>query len=267
MNRFKQIVLRVALALFAVSFSLSGFAGLDDALMVFSTRGPDCYADGSAVQEGEMYALVWMRDGAEFAGFDLNGSVVDATNNALIVAMPLAKYSAKRGGAYCPKTMFQVDADLVKRHVGGTYALALLDTRVADGKGALKPSGSMMDLKGWGLVEKSRVSSVGSGLARALDAGGANGTTTATASAIPAGETVPQPRITGIKVENGFVRLTVKGTSPRLLYNVAAGERPGRRSERHAAKAPQQGHAQADREIELIVPVRENQRFFTVMQN
>ena len=270
MKGFDKILARITVALFVVSFSLTGYAASDDALMAFSTRGPDHYADGTPVQEGEMYALVWAKNGCEFAGLDMNCEAIDSENNALVVAMPLAKYSVRRGGAHCPTTLFQIDGELAKKYTGGTYALALLDTRVDDGKGGLKPSGRREDLKGWGLVEKSRISAVGgSGIVRATNAGGEKGAATTTASAVPAGEadTIPQPRITGIRVEDGYVHLTVKGTSPRLLYNVTAGSHPGHRTSRRAAQTAKQGHKQADREIELIVPVREDQRFFTVTQN
>ncbi len=261
---------RVVYALFIAVFALVGQAASDDAMMVFSTHGPDRYADGTPVQEGEMYALVWSRTGSAFVGFDMNGAVIDAANNALVVAMPLAKYSERCGGVRCPTTLFQIDATRAKGYADGAYALVLLDTRVSDGKGGLVPSGKLTDLKGWGLIEASRVSEVGTGIsgrAMRLGVGGENGSTTTTASAVPAGETIPQPRITGIKVEDGFVRLTVAGTSPRLLYNVAAGERPGERGARRVAQAPKQGDARADRTIELIVPVRADQRFFKVTQN
>ena len=83
---------------------------------------------------------------------------------------------------------------------------------------------------------------------------------------MPAGEALPQPKITGIQVKDGYVYLTVKGTSDRLLYNVAAGDKPGRRTTRHAA-APVQGHARADREITLVMPQAEGQNFFQVVRN
>lgn len=265
---FSKILARAALQLLVVLSSLSVMAASDDVLLVFSTRGPDHYAEGAPVQEGEMYAVVWMAAGREFAGFDMNGKVLDADNNALIVAMPLARYSERIGGGYCPITMFRISGSVAKDFVGGTYALALLDTRAAAENGDLVPSGKIANLKGWSLVEKSSISAVvGGGVGQAIDAGAENGTTVSTSSEVPAGEDVPQPRITGIKVQDGYVRLTVKGTSPRLLYNVAAGAHPGRRTDRRAALSPIQGHARADREIELIVPVRDDQSFFTVTQN
>lgn len=256
-----------ALALMALVLPLVGWTASDDVLLVFSTRGPDHYADGTPVQPGEMYALVWTRPGCDFAGFDLNGAVLDATNNVLVVALPLAKTNPRVGGVHCPVTLFQIAATVAKRHIGGTYALVLLDTRVSDGQGGLRPSGRLADLKGWGFVDKARISSSGNGLARALDAGGPHGATTTTVSAIPVGESLPQPRITDIQVENGLVRLTVKGTSSRLLYNVAAGSRPGGLTARRVAQTPKQGHERVDGEIEFVVPVQENRRFFSVTRN
>ena len=244
---------------------LAGLAqAADDTLLAFSTRGPDRYADGTPVLEGEVYAVVWMRSGADFAGFDMNGQAVDTNDNAVVVALPRGVYSARCGGVRCPKTMFQINADVAAKYADGTYALALLDTRVSDGKGGLVPSGRLDQVKGWGLVANSRVKAVSDGCARATDL--ANAATTR-ASAVPAGEEIPQPRITGISVQDGLVTLKVVGTSPRLLYNVAAGDRPGRHHTRHAAPVAAQGHARADREITLVMPVAENQRFFQVVRN
>ena len=236
----------------------------DDTLLAFSTKGPDRYADGTPVLEGEMYAVVWTKAGSDFAGFDMNGQAVDTNNNAVVVALPRGVYSARCGGVRCPKTLFQITASVAAKYAGGTYALALLDTRVSDGKGGLVPSGRLDQVKGWGLVEKSRVKAVSEGAARAT---GLTGVTTTHASAVPAGEEIPQPRITGISVKDGLVTLTVKGTSNRLLYNVAAGDRPGRHQTRHAASVAVQGHARADREITLVMPVAEGQNFFQVVRN
>ena len=255
------------LALAALILSPAGRAASDDALMAFSTHGPDHYADGTSVQPGEMYALVWTRSGCDFAGFDLNGAVLDTANNALVVALPLAKANPRVGGVHCPATLFQIAAAQARRWIGGTYALVLLDTRVSNAQGGLKPSGRIADLKGWGLVEKAHIASPGHGLAQALDAGGAFGAVTTRASAIPAGESLPQPRITGIRVENGRVRLTVKGTSTRLLYNVAAGLQPGVFTQRRVAQSAKQGHERVDGEIEFIVPIQKDRHFFTVVRN
>lgn len=259
---------KMAIAMISMMFAFAATADMNDATLLFSTRGPDRYADDTPVQVGEMYALVWVRNGHDFAGIDMNGRAIDAENSAVVVALPLAAKSKRHGGVRCPATLFQIDAAFAEAHEDGTFALALLDTRVSDGKGGLAPSGRLDQVKGWGLVENSRIKAVGGSMPQiATNLGGVDGTTsTTTASAVPAGEEIPQPRITGIKVENGFVRLTVAGTSPRLLYNVVAHDRPGHRVTRRAATALQ-GQARADREIEFIFPVTSNQKFFTVSQN
>lgn len=253
-------------ALLVAGVVLLGLAAqaADDTLLAFSTKGPDRYADGTPVLAGEMYAVVWTKAGSEFAGFDLNGQAVDTNNNAVVVALPRGVYSARCGGVRCPKTLFQLTAAVAAQYAGGTYALALLDTRVSDGKGGLVASGRLDQVKGWGLVENSRIQAVSEGCARAT---GLTAATTTHASAVPAGEEIPQPRITGISVQDGYVTLKVVGTTSRMLYNVAAGDRPGRHHTRHAAPVAAQGHARADREITLVMPVAENQRFFQVVRN
>lgn len=261
-NTIKKIF---ALALLLLTTAV--VAGQGDALLAFSTRGPDSYADGTPVQVGEVYALVWARNGFEFAGVDMNGRAVDAENNAVVVALPLAK--AKRNGAvHCPLTLFQIDEAYAAAHADGTFALVLLDTRAANAKGELVATGNLRQVNGWGFVERSRVKAVSSSLVSATNAGSDDGRAQTTAtSAVPADETLPQPKITGIKVQGGYVTLTVTGTSPRLLYNVASGSTPGRHDNRHAAAGAVQGHARADREITIVTPVVEGQSFFQVVRN
>jgi len=259
----KNTMTKVVALMLTMMASLFLQAATDDVLLAFSTKGPDRYADGTPVLEGEVYAVVWTRTGFDFAGVDMNGRVVDEANNAVIVALPRGKYSAKCGGVRCPKTLFQLGAAVTKKYVGGRYALVLLDTRVADGKGGFVASGRTDRVNGWGLVENSRVAPVSGGCASAT---GLENAMTTNTSAVPAGENLPQPKITGITVKDGYVYLTVKGTSDRLLYNVAAGDRPGRRVTRHAAPATP-GHARADREITIVMPQTEGLNFFQVVRN
>ena len=148
----QNMIRKVAVAMISMLFALMVTAGMDDAALLFSTRGPDCYADGMPVQVGEMYALVWIQNGSEFAGVDMNGNAVDAVHNAVGVALPLAQYSKRCGGVHCPATMFQIDAQFAAEHADGTFALALLDTRVADGKGGFVPSGDKAQVKGLSLI-------------------------------------------------------------------------------------------------------------------
>ena len=63
--------------------------GADDAVVTFSTRGPDRYADGTTVMDGECYALVWSADGV-FEGLSANGEPVDSNDKVILIA-PYAK--------------------------------------------------------------------------------------------------------------------------------------------------------------------------------
>lgn len=257
----------VAVAAMALSVVLS--AAEEDVLVTFSTRGPDRYADGTSVKAGEVYALVWVREGHAFAGVDLNGAAVDAENSAVVMAHPLAREKVVRGETrgYCPPTLFQVPAAFAATHADGAYALCLMDTRVSSASG-LAPSGNPNHVQGWGLVEGARIrSAAGTSAAGALGAGSPDGTTAGTASALPAGEDFPQPRITGIEMAEDHVALKVTGTSPRLLYNVATGATPGRRDRAYAAAAPLGGRCRAHEELTLIVPRRDGQNFFRVVRN
>ena len=74
-----------------VFFSLCAAAfanSVDDARISFSTVGPDRYADGSTVLDGECYALVWSNDG-NFDGFAADGECIDPADR-IVLAAPIA---------------------------------------------------------------------------------------------------------------------------------------------------------------------------------
>ena len=130
-RRFPHVL---SVAVFAVLAALSGVARAGDAsdsLLCFRTVGLDRYADGSAVLDGESYALVWTADGV-FEGFDASGAAVDPADRVLMVA-PLAR------GGRCPATAFELPEALVRELAGGTYGVWLLDTRVAGPGGTIAP--------------------------------------------------------------------------------------------------------------------------------
>ena len=82
----------------------------------------------------------------------------------------------------------------------------------------------------------------------------------ATASELPA--SIPQPRITSIKVANGVVTLKVQGTSKLLRYGVNSGNVPN-----DLAPMPlDAGVADGDDfgEIEISVPAEKGGRFFSI---
>jgi hypothetical protein len=117
---------------------------VEDSAIVFSTKGPDLYSDGTAVLDGESYALVWTKDGV-FEGFSADGKVIDEEDKLLLTA-PIAK------DGHCPRVMFQIP---VKDAVNyGRYDVFLLDTRVvssADDK-KIVPRADAKLVNGYGRV-------------------------------------------------------------------------------------------------------------------
>ena len=109
--------------------------GADDAVVTFSTRGPDRYADGTTVMDGECYALVWSADGV-FEGLSANGEPVDPNDTVILVA-PYAK------DGRCPEILFQIPASEAASLAAGAYEVLLLDTRIARAGGATAPYGTV----------------------------------------------------------------------------------------------------------------------------
>ena len=118
--------MRTFATILSLFFVGSAFAnGVDDARVSFSTKGPDCYADGSVVMDGECYALIWSKDG-NFNGFDANGECIDPEDKIVLLA-PVAK------NGRCPPVLFQIPAAEAENLKNGQYAVYLLDTRVSSG--------------------------------------------------------------------------------------------------------------------------------------
>lgn len=238
------------LALFAVS---SVFAAQDDALITFSTVGPDKYADGTVVKDGENYALVWLKKDATFGGFKADGTLVDDQADArLLCVFPRAE------NGRCKETFVQIDSLLVKA-LGetGDFKLFLLDTRKADGTAA---AGGLDKTGVLGYGEVASLGSAGSGTIKTVsieDAGEA-----AIASAVPAN--VPQPVIKAVELKDGRFFITVSRTSPVIRYNVKAGDDATVSDDPAAAVKPLPGDATNDIVLEVPVKKGEKQRFFRV---
>ena len=191
--------------------ALASFAAVNDTLISFSTPGPDTYKDGSVVQDGECYALVWSSDGV-FEGVKADGAPVDADDKVVLVA-PVAK------DGKCPSLVYQVDAQTAKTLEGGQYGVYLLDTRrLVEGATQV------------GLDEAGKLSFVNS-FAAASDTGvkaGANAMAAAAATkpvdgaAVAAYVELPAPNV-AIEIKNATIRLTVTGMSPVADYWVAKG--------------------------------------------
>ena len=130
----------------AVLCAVAAVAAEGDAWLSFGTAGPDAYADGAPVLDGESYALVWTAN-ETFGGLAADGSPAVA-GDRLIVSAPLAK------DGRCPETLFQISRKTAEALAEGTYGIVLLDTRVASAGGAtnLAPrvGGKPTMLNGWG---------------------------------------------------------------------------------------------------------------------
>lgn len=171
---------------------------VEDAAIVFSTVGPDKYADGTTVLDGESYALVWTKDGV-FEGFSADGKVLDEKDKVLVVS-PLAK------DGRCPKVMFQIPvADAVGY---GKFEVFLLDTRVVSSAGEVSPrpaaDGEAKIVNGYGRVSaKIALSEVSSK---------AEGATVANLNSAAPKDT-RQPRIKAMRIDGDEVVLTVENMS------------------------------------------------------
>ena len=229
----------------AACAALFAVAAQNDIVVTFSTPGPDKYADGSSVLDGECYALCWSKDFAKFAitadGRGENGDVV--------VAAPVAK------GGRCPTVMFEVDAESANtKYAGGKWAVYLLDTRVfsADGKVAL--SGKAKRVNTVGRVGEAFAAVNGISSKSAADASATR--------EIASGVDVAKPEITGIRVVDGFVYVTVKQTVPFLAYGISESSQLGG-ADAPAGDAVAGGFAKGD-EITLVAPAKQSGSFLQI---
>lgn len=191
--------MKVMKKILSIMFSVSLFSlyanSVEDSAIVFSTVGPDKYADGSTVLDGESYALVWTNDGV-FEGFSADGKALDEKDKILIVA-PLAK------DGRCPKVMFQIPKANAATY--GKFEVFLMDTRVVSASGVATPrgaaSGKVNLVNGYGRVPaKISLSNLSS---KAEGAAVAN-----LNSAAP--KDTRQPRVKAMRIEGDEVVLTVE---------------------------------------------------------
>ena len=207
---------KIALFCAVAGVALSVMAGSDGLKFKFSSSG-DTYADGSAVQNGEVYALVWVDDGAEFKGFNTDGSLVDPEKNSL------AAVSFAQGGG-CIKTVFVVDDK------AGTYSLYLLDTRVTVVEnGTVTKKATGLDDNGKFTVVNDAVE-INDAEIRSLvasESSTVNGATATVVASVVDESKVEQPVVSGFTLTaGGGVVLTVSGTVPYVQYNVYGGTAP-----------------------------------------
>lgn len=195
--RASAILLSLGVA--AVAFANS----VGDARISFSTKGPDRYADGSVVMDGECYALVWSSDG-KFDGFSTDGACIDGHDRIVLIA-PVAK------DGRCPSVLFQIPQTEAEELAGGQYAVYLLDTRVASGD-TVRPRGTVNGklalMNGYGAASANLAVGGLSAKTAAETGNGAAGLVASSVSAAPAD--CEQPRIKSMRIEGDNVFLTVE---------------------------------------------------------
>ena len=198
--KIRANALLLSLGVAAVAFANS----LGDARISFSTKGPDRYADGSVVMDGECYALVWSSDG-KFDGFAANGACIDTYDRVMLMA-PVAK------DGRCPPVLFQIPQAEAEELTGGQYAVYLLDTRVASGD-AVRPygtvNGKLALMNGYGAASANlAVGALNSVKVEENAEDKAGGQIASVLAAAPAD--CAQPRIKSMRIEGDNVFLTVE---------------------------------------------------------
>lgn len=261
-----MMVGRKRLALCVGLLCTAAFASMEDKVLRFSTPGPDRYADGTLVVDGECYALVWSPKGSTFAGFSADGTTVSSADR-VVLAAPLAV------DGRCRDSLFQISAEEYAELAGGVWAVCLVDTRLANGVPAGVANNAPLRVNRWGAVRNEVKISTASTLALdgivAPKAGGRSllaaaapseaGVCAGTLSAVP--DSVTQPRITGFEVVDGVARLTVEDTVPFLTYTISAGDTPDALTADDAA-----GWVDGDtaKPIEIETDAVKGSRFFKV---
>ena len=238
---------KILMILAAAAASGAVLADQGSILATFSTKGPDCYADGTVVKDGECYALVWALTNAVFRGISVDGKAVGSQDdNRVLCIAPLAK------GGRCPDVVVEVPAVLADRYAGaGTFSLHLLDTRRADGT----PGGVSAGVNGYGAAESFKLSAS----EQLQGATSVNASLAENATVLPA--SIPQPKIKSIEVKDGIVRLTVERTSRLVRYGVSSGTTPAGLAA-DSAFTPKDGDDNGD--IVIEAPAKGTSGFFSV---
>ena len=249
----KKILITASAMVCAFALTAAEYASVS-----FQTTGPDKYADGETVLDGECYALVWTADGV-FEGLNVDGTCVDSADE-VVVALPWAK-----DGAF-PATMFNIATDS-KYVAGGELAIYLLDTRkFVDGEAkvtGVNAAGKLTFVNASSKVDEAVTVSVAETSAPSAKTAAAGAVEGAVASALPAD--VPAPKVTGldfVKVNGAdYVKLTVADTVGVANYAVQGGDTVAADGE--VGKDTKTGGAES---ITLLYPKTADANFFKVIR-
>ena len=254
MPPFMKCTLSIFLSFLGVA-AVASASGVGDARLSFSTKGPDRYADGSVVMDGECYALVWSKDG-KFEGFAANGECIDNCDRIVLIA-PVAKEG------HCPPVLFQIPEAEAQELKNGRYAVYLLDTRVASGD-TVRPRGTVNGklalMNGYGAASANlavgALSSVNFG-ENAEDK--VEGQIASVLAAAPAD--CAQPRIKAMRIEGDNVFLTVENL--KGFMRVSSGSDVAAADSTGAAVETNGG----DEDVTLVTRKPGNSGFFKVIRN
>ena len=241
---------------FAVVSAMMVYANsINDVCLSFSTKGPDCYADGTQVLDGECYALVWSVDG-KFEGFNASGECLDSNDRVVLLA-PVAK------GGKCPNVLFQVNEDTANELSNGHYAVYLLDTRVSfneEEKPCGIKDGKVGLVNGYGTVTASLKldNSIIQNKLNELDSD-SQGKVAGEIAAMPAN--CKQPKIKNMRIEGDNVYLTVENLKGYM--RVQSGK-DVKSSDATSAAVPTSG---SHEDVILVAPKSGSSGFFKVIRN
>ena len=258
---------KAAAVVCAVLMAHAVFASARDRLLSFSSYGPDRYADGSLVVDGECYALVWSPAGTSFSGFNADGTPVSA-DDRVILAAPFAE------GGKCRECAFQVPDAEYKELKGGEWAVCLVDTRSIYGDPLGAKDGRPLRVNSWGIVKSGvKIDASASGgesqiasLKGAAASGNRNQSGASPARAnrrVKVPNSAKKPRITAMDFTGGVVRLTVADTEPYLTYTISSGDTPADLAEDYAAEVVD---GVSNSQVEIAAPKTATRRFFKIIR-
>jgi len=244
---------KCALFFAAAAMTAGAFAGLPS-YVKFSSTGPDLYADGTPVLDGEVYALVWTKAGCEFAGFNADGTLVNPETSKLVSAAAIAT------NQHCPTVMYMLTGANSDLDARGSFSVYLMDTRVKTAAGTTTVAG--LDENGKAIIDAVNTTTavataVKGGTRTRADAASSTG---AVVTAVPAD--APQPTITAVKVVGGQVIVKVANTVPYLQYGISAGKTPSQLDQTDLVDGVN-GTAEG---LTLIVDDPAENRFFKVIR-
>ena len=229
-------------ALFA-GIAVSAFAaGMNDLQVMFSTPGPDKYADGSLVLDGEYYALVYTyADGSQEIVVKFGGKEGDVVYGAL--------------NGKCQPVVFLLEEERASKYSGGSWGVYLLDTRDFENNGGAlaEPDPNQPLTVNVKASIASNIDKTG-GIVSVVPKGG-----------VSAGSydlsAIPQPVVKSIKVVGAEVRVTVANTMPFIGYTLVSGKDVKKFS---VPDENQSVNGDTSKDITIIVPKKDDAQFFKV---